>query len=112
VTRDIEDKATERARKVDTTLLPFKSSATDWLTWINDAGQWMFIEKAVVAAAATHYGYEFDAAFKWVGQTILDWLQKPENAIRPREIWNFNFRGGFSVKFGAFQNQCFVFMPR
>ena len=106
----IEDKATERARKVDVSLLPFKSAAADWETWVNDLGQWMFIEKAVVSAVVSVYGYDQKMAFEWVGQTVLDWLVK--NTIKPRSIWKFNLVGGLQIKFGAFQNQCFVFMPR
>lgn len=110
MSNDIQDKATERARKVDTSLLPFKSAAADWQTWINDKGQWMFIEKAVVAAVASEYHYDPDKAFKWMGEIVLEWLEN--NAIKPRDIWKFTLQGGLVVSFGAFQNQCFVFMPR
>lgn len=110
MSRDIEEKATELARKVDTSLLPFKSAVADWRTWVNDKGQWMFVEKAVVAAVATAYDYEQEKAFKWIGGIVLEWLEN--NTIKPREIWKFTLQGGLIVSFGAFQNQCFIFMPR
>mgnify|MGYP005613772479 FL=1 len=110
---ELEKQATQKARTVDPSVLPFTTSADDWQTWVSPLGQWVFIEKAVTAAVASAFAFGKDEAFQFVGEQVLSWLTT-EKAPRPQKILKIEFynRKDIPLYFGIFQNQCFIFMPR
>ena len=111
---ELETQATQKARTVDPTVLPFPTSASDWQTWVGPQGQWIFIEKAVVKAVATAFGFSVEEAFQFIGEQMLVWLAAKAAKVKPREIWKIEFdkRQDTPVTFSIFANQCFVFLPR
>lgn len=113
--QEMERQATMRAMTVDPTILPFPTAKDQWQTWVNDQGQWIFIEKAVVGAVTLAFDCDKDVGFNWVGEQMLGWLTNPKNTSpKPRTVWKIRFGGcpDVQMNFGIFQNQCFVFMPR
>ncbi len=111
---ELEKHATQKARTVDPSVLPFATSAAEWQTWLGPQGQWIFIEKAGIKAVANAFGFSAEEAFQFIGEQMLIWLAAKAAKVKPREIWKIEFdkRQDTPVNFGIFQNQCFVFMPR
>lgn len=109
----MEKKATQQARTFNPANLPFSTTVEEWDTWVNNSGQWMFIEKSVAAAVSTMLGCSREEAFAQVGQWMLDWLTR-NTAPKPRTIWRITFAKcrDLAVSFGVYNNQCFIFMPR
>jgi len=109
---ELERQATQKARTVDPSVLPFPTSAADWQTWVSPLGQWIFIEKTVTTAVAAAFAFGKDEAFQFVGEQVLEWLKT--NTPRQGKVLKIEFYGRKDVPLylGVFSNQCFIFMPR